>query len=235
LTAPVSRRSTSLAAWVVAALLPLIGLVSLLARSKLDPHYDNHKVHFVLFLTVAAVDFVLAYSAGDAAHRRNLISSIFLSEAELEAHNRVLVAKYNAMEADESRAEIFQGDDADVLLVACNTPARIAKGAVKPLRAMGIRAGLFRPVTLWPFPMRQAAPLVTRARRLVVVEASPGQLEDEFRLAASHADVRLPLVQRVNRFGGMLPSQDEIIDCVGRSTIEAGRPTSLDRPAGVAP
>jgi len=172
---------------------------------------------------------------GDAAHRRNLISSIFLSEAELEAHNRVLVAKYTAMEADESRAEIFQGDDADVLLVACNTPARIAKGAVKALRAMGIRAGLFRPVTLWPFPMRQAAPLVTRARRLVVVEASPGQLEDELRLAASHADVRLPLVQRVNRFGGMLPSQDEIIDCVGRSTIEAGRPTSLDRPAGVAP
>ena len=153
---------------------------------------------------------------GDAAHRRNVISSIFLSEAELEAHNRTLVAKYAAMAASEKRAEIFEGDDADVVLVACNTPARIAKGAVKALRAMGIRAGLFRPITLWPFPMHQAVPAIARAKRLVIVEASPGQLEDELRLAASHAGVKLPPVDRVNRFGGVLPSHDEVVDCVSQ-------------------
>ncbi|HEY7076739.1 MAG TPA: adenylate/guanylate cyclase domain-containing protein [Solirubrobacteraceae bacterium] len=81
---PPSRSSASLIAWALAALLPLVGLISLLARSKLDPHYDNHKVHFVLFLTVAAVDFVLAYSAGDAAQRRGdarvlLIALAFLA------------------------------------------------------------------------------------------------------------------------------------------------------------
>jgi adenylate cyclase len=81
---PSTRRPTVLIAWALAALLPLVGLISLLARSKLDPHYDNHKVHFVLFLAVAAVDFVLAYSAGDAAQRRGdarvlLIALAFLA------------------------------------------------------------------------------------------------------------------------------------------------------------
>jgi adenylate cyclase len=84
LTQAPSRRPNALAAWVVAALLPLFGLVSLLARSKLDPGWDNHKVHFVLFLTVAAVDFVLAYSAGEAARKRGdarvlLIALAFLA------------------------------------------------------------------------------------------------------------------------------------------------------------
>jgi adenylate cyclase len=85
LAATPSRRSTVVAgAWMVAALLPLIGLVSLLARSMLDPGWTNHRVHFVLFLSVAVIDFVLAYLAGDAARRRGdarvlLISLAFLA------------------------------------------------------------------------------------------------------------------------------------------------------------
>jgi class 3 adenylate cyclase len=80
-----SRRSTAVvAAWIIAALLPLVGLVSLLSRSMLDPGWSNHRVHFVLFLSVAAIDFVLAYAAGDAARRRGdarvlLISLAFLA------------------------------------------------------------------------------------------------------------------------------------------------------------
>src|SRR3954468_21897238 len=78
------RTPLSGAAWILAALLPLIGLVSLLLRSRLDPHFSNPKVHFVLFLTVGAVDFALAYAAGDAARRRGdarvlLISLAFLA------------------------------------------------------------------------------------------------------------------------------------------------------------
>ena len=71
---------------------------------------------------------------GDLAHRRNLICSIFLSEPDLEAHNLHLNAKYEAMKAAEQRADLFETDDADVLLVACNTPGRMAKGAVRELR-----------------------------------------------------------------------------------------------------
>ncbi len=151
---------------------------------------------------------------GDRAHRRNLISSIYLSEVDLEAHNHHLVEKYAAMERDEARAERYRTHDADVLLIACNTPARMAKGAVEALRAQGVRAGLFRPVTLWPFPVRPLLPALEHARRIVVVEASAGQLEDEVRLALSHAGVAPPPIESVRRLGGVLPSTEEIVDAV---------------------
>jgi pyruvate/2-oxoacid:ferredoxin oxidoreductase alpha subunit len=149
---------------------------------------------------------------GDATHRRNLVASIFLSEQELEEHNRLLLDKYRRIAEREQRAELFCCDDAEVLLVACNTPSRMAKGAVTRLRALGIKAGLFRPVTLWPFPIDLLAPLLQRVRQVVVIEASARQLEDELRLAASNAGVvRLPPIERVNRYGGVLPSEEEIV------------------------
>jgi pyruvate/2-oxoacid:ferredoxin oxidoreductase alpha subunit/NAD-dependent dihydropyrimidine dehydrogenase PreA subunit len=153
-------------------------------------------------------------TAGDATHRRNVITSIFLNELELEALNRAIVANYDAIADTEQRSDAFECDDAEVLIVACNTPARMAKGAIRTLRDRGIKAGLFRPLTLWPFPIRALAPLLDRAQRVVVVEASAGQLEDELRLAVSHSGARRVPIDRVNRYGGMLPSHDEIVECV---------------------
>ena len=118
------------------------------------------------------------------------------------------------MTAAEQRSDSFQCDDAELLLVACNTPAQMAKGAVRELRATGVRAGLFRPITLWPFPIEALRPLVVRARRIVVVEASAGQLEDEMRLAMSHAGIHPPPIGSVRRQGGILPQQDEIVERV---------------------
>lgn len=153
--------------------------------------------------------------SGDREHRGNLNCSIYLSEPDLEAHNVHLNSKYAAMIAAEQRADLFETDDAEVLLLACNTPGRMAKGAVRDLRALGIKAGLFRPVTLWPFPIDALRPLLGRARRIVVVEASNGQLEDEVRLAISHAGVHAPpAIDHVRRFGGILPQQREIVDHV---------------------
>jgi pyruvate/2-oxoacid:ferredoxin oxidoreductase alpha subunit/NAD-dependent dihydropyrimidine dehydrogenase PreA subunit len=151
--------------------------------------------------------------SGDRAHRRNLVSSIQLAEADLERHNVRLSTKYEAMEC-EARADLFQADDAEVLLVAANTPARMAKGAVEALRRQGIKAGLFRPVTLWPFPVWRLAPFLPRVERLVIVEASPGQLEDELRLALSHAGIATPPISRVQRYGGILPQVDDVTDAV---------------------
>jgi len=148
---------------------------------------------------------------GDAAHRQNVVTSIYLSDLELEAHNQHLVEKYTRIADAEQRADLFRCDDAEVVLIACNTPARMARGAVSALRARGVKAGLFRPVTLWPFPIRPLMPLLDRAPRLVVVEASYGQLEDELRLALSHAGAAVPPLDRVRRYGGSLPSQDEIV------------------------
>lgn len=149
---------------------------------------------------------------GDHDHRRNLICSIQLQERDLEQHNRKLLAKYDRMVAAEQRADMFHCRDADTLIVACNTPAQMAKGAVQELRERGVKVGLFRPVTLWPFPVEKLLPLLSHVHRIVVVEASPGQLEDELRLALSKAGVfRPPLIEHVRRYGGVLPGHDEIV------------------------
>lgn len=151
---------------------------------------------------------------GDRDHRRNLISSIFLNETDLEAHNEMINEKYERMIQAEQRAEPFYCDDAEWLLVSCNTPARMAKGAVEELRGKGIKAGLYRPITLWPFPVDRLVPLLDRARGLIVVEAGPGQLEDELRLSLSHAGVQPPPIHGIRRLGGVLPQQRDIVETV---------------------
>jgi len=159
---------------------------------------------------------------GDAEHRRNLISSIYLTETDLEAHNIHLNAKYDAMKV-EARSEAYLCDDAEVVLIACNTPARVAKGAVQELRHQGIKAGLFRPITLWPFPLEDLRTALRGAQRLVVVEASAGQLEDEVRLALSKAGIRdYPEIESVRRMGGILPQQDEVMaQVLGKMEVRA--------------
>lgn len=149
---------------------------------------------------------------GDEMHRGNLINSIFLAEPDLEAHNIHINEKYERMRAEEQRADLFQCDDADWLIVACNTPARMAKGAVQQLRQEGIKAGLFRPITLWPFPIDALTSIIDNVEGLLVVEGSNGQLEDELRLAMSHAGIRHPRIENVRHFGGILPSLEEIVD-----------------------
>jgi pyruvate/2-oxoacid:ferredoxin oxidoreductase alpha subunit/NAD-dependent dihydropyrimidine dehydrogenase PreA subunit len=152
---------------------------------------------------------------GDRAHRRNLIVSIQLNEADLEAHNHHLDRKYEKIAVHEQRADLYRCEDAETLIVACNTPARMAKGAVETLRSQGVKAGLFRPLTLWPFPVSHLKGLLGRARRLVVVEASSGgQLEDELRLALSKAGLGHPPIEYVRHGGGVLPQQAEIVERV---------------------
>lgn len=152
---------------------------------------------------------------GDRDHRANVITSIRLTAQELEEFNVYLNGIYDKMIANEQRADCFQTDDADVLFVAVNTPARMTKGAIRTLRAKGIKAGLFRPITLWPFPVDQLKAILPKIRRIVMVEASPGQLEDELRLALSKAGVtNLPEINSIRRLGGVLPQSHEIAQAV---------------------
>lgn len=168
--------------------------------------------------------------SGDREHRGNLICSIQLADADLEAHNQHLNRKYEAIHRREQRADLFRTEDAEVLLVACNTPARMAKGAVQELRDRGIRAGLFRPLTLWPFPLELLRPILPGLRRLMVVEASAGQLENELRLALDTAEIHLPFhLESIRHLGGVLPAQAEIVQAIerGEARVHAapgGRP-----------
>lgn len=160
---------------------------------------------------------------GDRMHRRNLICSIFLSEPDLEAHNLHLNRKYRQIIDNEQRSDAYQCEDADWLVVACNTPARMAKGAIRTLREQGVKAGLFRPITLWPFPIRQLLPLIDRVRGIIVVEAGNGQLEDELRLALSHAEIHsVPPIHHVRRYGGVLPQQLEIVERIAAIDATSG-------------
>ncbi len=158
---------------------------------------------------------------GDQAHHLNLICSIHLAECDLEEHNRKLNAKYARIAATEQRSDNYRCENPEVLVIACNTPARMAKGAVEAARDRGINAGLFRPVTLWPFPIDALKTILPSVSRLVVVEGSPGQLEDELRLALSHAGIAPPPITPVRHYGGVLPSQDEILGAI--LSIQGGR------------
>ena len=152
---------------------------------------------------------------GDAAHRRNLISSIQLSEPDLEAHNLHLDAKYAAMTEAEQRADLFRCEDAEVVVVACNTPARMAKGAVETLRQQGVRAGLFRPLTLWPFPIDALAPLLAEGR---AHRRGRGLAAGSSRTSCGWPSRRracaTPPIDNVRRRGGVLPQQAEIVERV---------------------
>jgi pyruvate/2-oxoacid:ferredoxin oxidoreductase alpha subunit len=153
---------------------------------------------------------------GDKQHRRNLINSIELDEHDLEERNRQLNAKYARIAENEQRVDLYHADDAEVLVVAFGTPARMAKGAVRALRDKSVAAGLFRPITLWPFPIDRLSSLLPTLKRIVVVEASNGQLEDEMRLALSYTGRPHPKIEHLRHFGGVLPQQSEIVDLVLR-------------------
>ena len=146
---------------------------------------------------------------GTAGRRRNLITSIHLEHPVQEAHEERLQEKYARAEKHEQRWDLYRADDADVLLVGYGVVARILKSAIDRLRDRGVAVGLFRPVSLWPFPAVALQRLAQRIRRVLVVELSNGQMvEDVQRLLAGHT------ISFLGRMGGMTPSTEDIVETV---------------------
>jgi 2-oxoisovalerate ferredoxin oxidoreductase alpha subunit len=143
---------------------------------------------------------------GTAETRANLISSIYLEPDALEEHERRLEAKYMRAQQAEPRHEAYHAEDADVLLVGFGIVSRVLLSAVDTLRREGVKAGAFRPITLWPFPDKALATAAGKARRVLVFELSNGQMIEDVRLALHD---RLP-VQFYGRVGGNVPSVAEI-------------------------
>jgi len=143
---------------------------------------------------------------GTAETRKNLVTSIFLETDELEAHQRRMEAKYARAQQEEPRFELYQAEDAEVLLVGYGIVSRVLRSAVIKLRMQGLRAGLFRPITLWPFPSKALAEAAKRVQRVVVVELSNGQMVEDVRLALNAA----VSVEFYGRAGGNVPSVEEI-------------------------
>jgi len=145
--------------------------------------------------------------AGKAETRGNLVTSISLDFGDLEKHNLILQEKYRQVEENEVLWDGYRLEDADVVLVSYGISSRIARSAVDRARKEGIRAGLFRPITLYPFPMGEIAKLADRGCKFISVEMSNGQMRDDIRLASGCRPVEL-----VCRYGGNLINIDEIMD-----------------------
>ena len=146
----------------------------------------------------------------DAATRGNVITSIVLDPDELEAHNLKLQAKYTAMEC-EAAGQAYRTEDAELLLVGYGICSRLARTAIDRARLAGRKVGLFRPMTLQPFPRRELQELAGRCRELLVVELSNGQLLDDVRLTCGD---RLP-IRSLTRVGGNLVTVDAIVEKIG--------------------
>ncbi len=159
---------------------------------------------------------------GAEGREPRVIKSLHLRPDDLERHNLDLQATYDRITERETRWAGEQLDDAEVLLVAYGTAARVARTAVDRAREQGLRAGLFRPITLWPFPDEALREAARDARAVVVVELSAGQMVEDVRLALMGA---VPVLHH-GRMGGMVPSPDEVVAAVRRawSTTEPARP-----------
>lgn len=144
---------------------------------------------------------------GAIGRERRFITSLFLQPEDLEAVNRALQEKDVAIRRDEVRYDEQFMDDAEIILVAFGSAARIAQTAIKEARALGIPVGLFRPVSLYPFPTAALAGIAERVNRFLVVEMNAGQMLEDVRLAVG-SDVS---VKFFGKMGGMVPMPDEIL------------------------
>lgn len=140
--------------------------------------------------------------------KHNVINSLFLKADELENHNIHLFKKFDAIKANEVRYELYNCDDADLILVAYGTTARICKNAIRLAEAEGLKIGLVRPITLWPFPFEAFEKTVNSTKHgFLSVEMSMGQMVDDVRMAVLG---RQP-VEFYGRTGGMIPTPEEIL------------------------
>ena len=138
----------------------------------------------------------------------NVVNSLFLQPDLMEKHNHVLQEKYAQIEANETRWESLQTEDADIIVVAYGITSRIAQTAIHQARAAGVKVGMLRPITLWPFPTKPIAALGKTAKSFVVFEMSAGQMIEDVRLALNGAAP----VYFHGRTGGMLPSPKELYE-----------------------
>lgn len=138
---------------------------------------------------------------------RNIITSLDLDPSKQEKHNHHLQAKYRKIQENEVRFETFNTEDAEYLYVAYGSSARIAQKSMEMARAKGIKAGLLRPITLFPFPSAEVARLAKQVKAMLAVEMSAGQMVEDVRLAV---EGKVP-VEHYGRMGGMLPSPEEAV------------------------
>lgn len=148
-----------------------------------------------------------AVTGTEGKRKHNIINSLYLKPEELEQKNIERYERYKVIEETETRYESFMMDDAEYCVVAFGIAARVAKNAVVAARKNGVKVGMIRPITLWPFPKAPLYEAAKTVKAFISVELSMGQMIEDIRLAT---ECKKP-VYLCNRVGGMIPSPEEVL------------------------
>ena len=152
-----------------------------------------------------------------AGRARNIVTSLELQSEKMEVINKRLQEKYKALEENEVRYEAIECDDADYVIVAFGSSARICSATVEMARAEGLKVGLLRPITLYPFPKKQLAEMAARGvKGFLSAELNAGQMVEDVRLAVNG---KAP-VEHYGRQGGMMFNPDEVLDALKEKLIK---------------
>jgi 2-oxoglutarate ferredoxin oxidoreductase subunit alpha len=157
---------------------------------------------------IVKTDKSWAATGTDMKREHNVITSIYINPEVLEKHNNKLQAKYDAIEKAETRVETFNCEGADVIVAAFGTVARIVKNVIQTAKEEGIKVGLIRPITLWPFPTAEFEKYAQEPKAFLTVEMNAGQMVEDVKLAVNG---KRPVYFH-GRTGGMVPTQKDILD-----------------------
>lgn len=149
----------------------------------------------------------MATTGRSKGRKPNVITSLELKSEVMEQRNLHLQEKYRKIRENEVRYETKFMDDAEYMIVAFGSAARIAEKAIEMARAEGIKVGLFRPITLWPFPTNEIAAAAAKVKGILVAEINAGQMIDDVRLAVNG---KVP-VEHYGRLGGIVPEPEEMV------------------------
>lgn len=155
---------------------------------------------------------------GKKDRERNVITSLDLKAEKMEARVHRLMRKYEQMEREDLRYEKIMCDEADYLIVAYGCSARISQKAIEMAREKGIKVGLLRPITLFPFPKKQLFELADQVKGILSVELSMGQMVEDVRLSVEH---KVP-VEHFGRTGGIIHTPEEILEALEQKIIQNG-------------
>jgi len=155
---------------------------------------------------------------GKKAHRpHNTVTSLELDSYKQEVFNHKLQEKYKMMEENDVLFEEIQCEDAEYIFVAYGSASRICQKAVQLCREKGIKVGILRPITLYPFPKKEVARLSKQVKGILTVEMSAGQMVEDVRLNVAN---NIP-VEHFGRFGGVIPTPEEIVEALEKQIIGA--------------
>jgi len=158
-------------------------------------------------------------TTGKKGRERNIITSLDLQPEKMEARVHRLMKKYEQMEKEDLRYEKIECDDAEYLFVAYGSSARIAQKAVELGRKKGIKVGLLRPITLFPYPKKQLFDLADQVKGMLSVELNTGQMVEDVRLSVEH---KVP-VEHFGRTGGIIHTPEEVLEALEEKIIKNGR------------